>query len=478
MTRAIRPALVVTHGFTARMFLRSTLLPELLERSEHVGIFAPKTAIPRLRDELPIDRFSFFRLHDHERRIDTAANFMRLFFADWALTPTRQIREQEEWSKNPWRRALWPAHKRIGRSALPRRAWYEAENRLLPDPYHGAAFRRFRPDVVVTGTPGVLVGDVRMIRRARALGIPSVTFTQGWDNLTSKTIIGARPDRLIVWNEGMLEEAVQLHGFTADQVTVAGPPHFDSYIRRTGWTDRATFLRSLGLDPDKRIVLYATSPMRYFTDSLAVTELLIRARDEGRFGPDVQLVIRLHPQVIEGQDADDLGAWERFRGRVYLDMPRGATGLAADYTPEGTAHIAQLLDASAVTINVASSISIDAAIFDTPIVNLRFDAEPGRPYIKSVRRQYDTDHYLQVLRTGAVRLADSPEQLIDEVRRYLADPALERAERAALVRTLCYRADGQAGARVAEAIARIGAQHPRSALHERPSLGVLSGAGR
>ena len=168
-------------------------------------------------------------------------------------------------------------------------------------------------------------------------------------------------------------------------------------------------------------------------------------------------MIRLHPQVIQGQDADDLGAWERFRGRVYLDMPRGATGLAADYTPDGIAHIAQLLDASAVTINVASSISIDAAIFDTPVVNLRFDAEPGRPYLKSVRRQYDTDHYRQVLRTGAVRLADSPEQLIDEVRRYLAEPSHERAERAGLVRSLCYRDDGQAGARVAEAIARIGA---------------------
>ena len=39
---------------------------------------------------------------------------------------------------------------------------------------------------------------------------------------------------------------------------------------------------------------------------------------------------------------------------------------------------------------VLASISIDAAIFDTPIVNLRFDAEAGRPYLKSVRRQYDT----------------------------------------------------------------------------------------
>jgi hypothetical protein len=454
------------------VLLRSTLLPELLERCRHVGIFAPRSAIPRLRDELTGERFSFYPLHDRERKLDMAASFGRLFFADWALTPTRQIREQEEWAKNGLRRALWPAHKVIGRSAALRRAWYEAENRLLPDPFHRAAFRKLRPDVVVTATAGVVISDIRMIRRARAAGVPSVTFTQGWDNLTSKTIVGARPDRLIVWNERMQEEAVELHGFTSSQIAVAGPPHFDPYFRHTGWTDRTAFLRSLGLDPAKRIVLYATSPMRYFTDSLAVTELLIQANAAGRFGPDVQLVIRLHPQVMEGVDKDDLGAWERFRGRVYLDMPRGATGLAADYTPEGTAHIAQLLDASAVTINVASSISIDAAIFDSPVINLRFDAEPGRPYLKSVRRQYDTDHYKQVLRTGAVRLADSPEQLIDEVRRYLDDPSLERAERANLVRTLCYKDDGRAGARVAEAIARIGAEHQaghrQGRLHARP----------
>lgn len=456
--RAVTPALVVPHGFTARMFLRSTLLPELLARCRQVGIFAPPAAIPRLRDELGSDRFVFNPLHDRERPIDVVASFLRLFFADWALTPTRQIREREEWSRNAWRRLLWPAHQRLSRARRLRAAWYAAENRFLGDPYHAAGLRRLQPDVVVTATAGVVVSDIRLIRRARAEGVPSVTFTQGWDNLTSKTIVGARPDALIVWNARMRDEAVALHGFSADQITVTGPPHFDPYFLRTGWIDRAAFLRSLGLDPAKRIVLYATSPRRYFTDSLEVTELLIRANEAGEFGPDVQLVIRLHPQVIQGQDADDLGAWERFRGRVYLDMPRGATGLAADYTPDGIAHIAQLLDAAAVTINVASSITIDAAIFDTPVVNLRFDAQPGRPYLKSVRRQYDTDHYKQVLQTGAVRLADSPAGLVAEVRRYLADPSHERAERARLIRELCYRTDGRAGARVAEAIVRIGAR--------------------
>lgn len=468
-TTDFRPtvALVVPHGFTARLFLRSTLLPALVARTARVGIFAPPSALAQLQDELGDARprcgsgdarFAFYPLHVEERRRDVAASFLRLFFADWKLTPTRQIREREEWRRNPWRRVLWPAHRQVGRSARLRHAWYRVENRLLPDPYHAAAFRDLRPDVVVVPTVGVLPSDIRLIRRARAEGVPAVTFTQGWDNLSSKTIVGARPDRLIVWNEHMADEAVSLHGFARDRIAVTGAPHFDPYVLRDGWVSRAEYLRSLGLDPRKRTVVYATSPKRYFTESARVSEFLVRAAERGDLGPAVQVVIRVHPQVVQGADAEDLAAYEQFRGRAYLDIPRGATGLAADYTPEGIRHVAQLIDASDVTINVASSFTIDAAIFDRPIVNLRFDGTP-RPYLQSVRRQYDSDHYRQVLATGAVRLADSPSDLLAEVRRYLADPALERAERARLVRELCYRVDGHSGERAAEAI--IAARRPR-----------------
>jgi hypothetical protein len=463
-------ALVVPHGFTARLFLRSTLLPALKERAARIGIFAPPDALGRLRDELADPAVAFYTLRADERRRDVAASFVRLFLADWTLTPTRRIREREEWRRNAWRRLLWPAHRRLGRSARLRAAWYAAENRLLPDPYHADALAQLRPDVVVVPTVGVLPSDIRLIRAARAAGVPSVTFTQGWDNLSSKTIVGARPDGLIVWNERMAEEAVSLHGFRSEQIRVTGAPHFDPYVVREGWVPREVYLRSLGLDPAKRTVVYATSPRRYFTESFRVSDLLVRAAEAGDLGPDVQVVIRVHPQVVQGVDAEDLTPYERFRGRAYLDVPRGATGLAADYTPDGIRHVGQLLDASAVTINVASSFTIDAAIFDRPIVNLRFDGEP-RPYLQSVRRQYDSDHYRLVLRTGAVRLADSPQQLIAEVRRYLDDPSRERVERARLVRELCYRVDGKSGERVAaaicEAAARHGAASPRRAVGDR-----------
>ncbi len=451
--------LVVTHGFTARMFLRSSLLEELLPRVSHIGVFAPPDSVPALQAEHPGPEFSFYELHGEERRRDQVADYLRVLVADWQLTPTRRIREQEKWMFRRGRRLLWPIRRRFGSAARLRKSFYRIENRLIPDPSHGDAFRRLRPEVIVTATPGVLPGDIRLIRRAREASVPTVAFVQGWDNLTSKTIIGARPDELIVWNRRMRDEAIALHDYSAGRVAVTGAPHFDPYFRRDGWVPQRQFLESLGLDPDKRIILYATSPFRYYTDTIEIIEMLIGAHDAGQFGADTQLVVRLHPQVLLGPDADDLAKYERFRGRVHLDIPRGETGLPADYTPDGIRHLGQLLEASAVTVNVASSFTIDAAIFDRPIVNVAFDARPGTPYLRSVRRHYDTDHYGFVVQTHAVRVAESPQSLFTEIRRYLADPTLEQCQRAQLLDDLCYSRDGRSGQRVAQRIVQIGARH-------------------
>jgi len=45
-----------------------------------------------------------------------------------------------------------------------------------------------------------------------------------WDNFTNKLIPVRRADRLVVWNDIMKQQAVDLHGYTPDQIRVSGPP--------------------------------------------------------------------------------------------------------------------------------------------------------------------------------------------------------------------------------------------------------------
>ena len=100
-------------------------------------------------------------------------------------------------------------------------------------------------------------------------------------------------------------------------------------------------------------------------------------------------------------------------------------------------------------INTASTISIEAAALDKPIINLAFDMKKVN-YWASTKRFYDFEHYQPVISSGAVKLARSREELLEMTLHYLDKPHLEKDERAKLRDMMCYKLDGLSAQRVAE----------------------------
>jgi CDP-glycerol glycerophosphotransferase (TagB/SpsB family) len=115
-------------------------------------------------------------------------------------------------------------------------------------------------------------------------------------------------------------------------------------------------------------------------------------------------------------------------------------------------HLADTLRHSDVVVNVASTIAIEASIFDTPVVNVSFDGETESEFARSARRYYRFTHYGNITRHHAVRVAETPSQLVELVGRYLDDPALDRQGRRAIVEEQCQFLDGRSSTRVSEAI--------------------------
>jgi CDP-glycerol glycerophosphotransferase (TagB/SpsB family) len=164
----------------------------------------------------------------------------------------------------------------------------------------------------------------------------------------------------------------------------------------------------------------------------------------------------LHPR-------DVLGSYARLKGLPHVIVDRSITRLeasdaAADFdslAPNLTdrAHLAATLAHSDVLINFASTTTIEACIFDTPVINIGFDPIDDVPLPLSIRRYFAYEHYRPVVEAGAVRVAHTPAQLIDHVRDYLADPGLDRAGRTRVVHEACAFSDGRSGERVGLAIA-------------------------
>jgi CDP-glycerol glycerophosphotransferase (TagB/SpsB family) len=194
-----------------------------------------------------------------------------------------------------------------------------------------------------------------------------------------------------------------------------------------------------------------TTPQELYGHHAHVLRVMVGARQAGAWG-DAQILVRLHPR-------DDLAVYDEFRAvpGVIVEKPFRPTtpsgdGLAIDITADSQRHLADTLRHSDVIVNVASTIAIEAAIFDTPVVNIAFDGETASPFAKSARRYYRFTHYQNITRHNAVRVAESGGELVDQVARYLGDPALDRNGRARVVAEQCQFTDGRSAERAAQSI--------------------------
>jgi len=137
-----------------------------------------------------------------------------------------------------------------------------------------------------------------------------------------------------------------------------------------------------------------------------------------------------------------------------------------DVTVENTRHLADTMHHSDVVLNVASTIAIEASIFGTPTVNIAFDQDDAeaRPFLTSPLRYYSYTHYQQIVRSGAVRIAKSAEEMMREVNAYLLDRSRDEAGRRRVVAEQCEFTDGRSAERLAAIIAReLGARRIESA---------------
>ena len=105
-----------------------------------------------------------------------------------------------------------------------------------------------------------------------------------------------------------------------------------------------------------------------------------------------------------------------------------------------------------VLVNLFSTLMIEACMLDTPVINIAFDptdCDDGREY-RPIRVDMQQPHNARGIRSGALRLAHTPQQLGEEIARYIADPQFERNERSNYVLSECGYFDGKCGRRAGE----------------------------
>lgn len=335
----------------------------------------------------------------------------------------------------------------LGRLVSRASAPYALSDRLVSHPHVDALFDEHQPVLVVCANPGLVFSEVPLMRTARRRGVPCMVIDASWDNFTNKLLPVRQADRLVVWNEIIKDQAVRLHGYRPEAVSVAGAPQFDAHFRAQARCTRAEFFQRIGADPSRKLIVLTTTPRALYRHHDYVLRELSAAIERGPLA-GAQVLVRLHPR-------DEVEAYREFDGvpHVIIEKPfrhtvTVADGLAIDVMPEHQRHLGDTLCHADAVVNVASTITIEACIFDTPIVNICFDGPEGEPFVRSATRYYRFTHYVNITNRQAVRVARSAAEMVEWVARYLADPSLDAEGRRQVVLDQCQFTDGRSAARV------------------------------
>jgi CDP-glycerol glycerophosphotransferase (TagB/SpsB family) len=340
---------------------------------------------------------------------------------------------------------------------------YALSDRLVSHPQMEQLFNQHQPKLVVAANPGLVFSEVPLLRTARRRGVFSMAIDPSWDNFTNKLIPVRQVDRLVVWNDIMKAQAMELHGYRAEGIRVAGAPQFDPHFRAQSRTPRDEFFRKIGADPSRKLVALTTTPRSLYRHHDHVLRALVPAIQGGALN-GAQILVRLHPR-------DEIEAYREFTNvpgviieKPFRDTVKVADGLAIDVMPENQRHLGDTMCYADAVVNVASTIAIEACIFDTPVVNICFDGPGETPYVKSARRYYSFTHYVNITSRGAVRVAQSPDEMVTMVARYLAEPSLDAAGRKQVVLDQCQFTDGRSAERVIQCVLdELGAAGKRAA---------------
>ena len=278
--------------------------------------------------------------------------------------------------------------------------------------------------------------DQMLIYALKKNGIPVVCLVHSWDNLPSHGLLSAIPDRLLVWNSFMAEEAMVLHGIPQERIDVVGVPQYETYRRIAETTDEGSFRERLKVSEDTKIITYTGTVGWVYPDEQQLLESLLLEIAKGRFGK-ATLVFRLHPT----DERTPLYINKYMNTDLPIRLDEADSGFAAMNTGNigalnSVRNFVELMQFSNVVLNIASTISLDATLFNTPVICPKFSFNLPLDSWNSTNKLYDSDHFSRVVKFGAVSLPDNMHEMSEDIDNALNSPTEKEKERQLLTSKL------------------------------------------
>jgi hypothetical protein len=300
----------------------------------------------------------------------------------------------------------------------------------------GEIVQKYNPGVVLTATPGFSHGDAEAIILAKKSGLKTAATNFSWDNLHNGGMHFRRPDYMIVWNKRIEKTLITEYKYSPEKVFVSGIMRFDLYKTNIpNEKNRDQFLLSKDLDPKEKTILITTVTKGNYPDENILLGELLKAREEGAFPGFPNIFVRMHPKE------------EFHKYKPYLDnktknlhveypgkMLSKEMGTRIEIHEEDLENLKYTLKYCDVAVNYLSTMTLEAFVFDKPVVNIN--------YPEKYHRGYTFRHYKPIIDANAVFLSKSFNDLVRDINTCLDNPEIKREERKNVFNDFIYYKDG------------------------------------
>jgi hypothetical protein len=468
------------HGMAIIYFLQSDLVPTLLEAGVEVVLLTDDETNGRIaerfaRPGLTIEGLRLKQARAYAKKVSPRWQwllaYLRRVGGSWRInTEAMDSHIWEVWVENAWKfrlgiwipAALWILLLRT--SPVARKSLVRMQTRFTPNPgLYTDLFEKYRPDLVIASTAGWRL-DRYLLREAAQKGVPTMAAIVGWDNPSSYTIPGAPMDYATCWSELQKDELVYGSDWSPERVHVGGIPSYDGYFRKTWLVPKGEYFKLHGLDPKRKLISYACSFV-HFAPNYPNVEALARLVTSGQLAESSQLLVRLHPSHF--QDKPEMFAEEREKihalevqyPHFHVVRPVALGGSLGYYSGEDMDEKASMMAHSDVFVTVYSTMVVETAVHDTPIIAAVIDTPSGwnkpKKFSLSLKEIGDWPTHKRFRDARAGRVAQNESELCEILNAYLKNPSLDAPERRKFVEQEITYTDGTAGKRTAEFILKV-----------------------
>src|SRR5688500_6561573 len=468
------------HGMAIIYFLQSDVVQTLLAAGVEIVVLTDDETKAQISSRFgrPGLTFEGLRLKQANAyaskvrpRMQWLLAYLRRVGGSWRInTEAMDSHIWEVWVENSWkfRLGVWiPAALGIlllRTFAFARKFLVRMQNRFIPRPNLSAdLFAPHSPNLVIASTAGWRLYRY-LLREATLHNVPTMAAIVGWDNPSSYAIRGAPMDYATCWSQLQKDELVRGSDWDPERVHIGGIPSYDGYFRKEWLLSKEDYFRLHNLDPNRKLISYACSFV-HFAPNYPNVEALAKLVSSDSLAEPSQLLIRLHPSHFQekpqifAEERERIFALESKYPHVHVVKPIALGGSLGYYSGEDMDEKSSMMAHSDVLVTVYSTMVVETAVHDTPIVAAVLDVPGGwnkpNKYSLSLKKIGNWPTHKRFRDANAGRVANNEKELCEVINLYLKDPLLDSAERRKFIEDEITFIDGTSGKRTAEFILKI-----------------------